>query len=73
MIEVVVGYASVNMSRGWPRGVASGAKQSCPGGLIYGRSFFNRLLVVYVSAGRVLSPVCSLESCDLETVSTRDG
>lgn len=28
---------------------------------------------VYVSAGRLLSPVWTLDNCDLETVSTRDG
>jgi hypothetical protein len=28
---------------------------------------------VYVFNGRVVSPVWTLESCDLETVSTREG
>lgn len=35
--------------------------------------FWMTMYIYVVSAGRVLSPVWTLESCDLETVSTRDG
>ena len=35
--------------------------------------YFAIVTDVYVFNGRVVSPVWTLESCDLETVSTRDG